>query len=342
MSTVNIYNYEAILLDFAEGRLSAAQTNELFDFLAAHPELQDDFDAALAMTTLEDDEALTFSRKEDLLQNDNADFLQNLIIAEVEGVADRNEKLELEAALKTQPNLENELSIFEKLKFEADTTFAFSRKEALIQPVVVRFSTWVYSVSFSAAAVLLLFLVINGMDFKTNPNYTGVKLDKFDTLMPDQLIDVTPKEQLVAKDNSALPLKKRIQKQRKTTTNQTENYTAATENRTIQDYKALAINHAQNLNLIIDSELVALEIEIPAPKSTEKPERYVTSFLDEIAAQSTRIQTTYGFAGDVVEKVKNMAGDFNKYDEVELKFWGMHTTIRKPSWMKWRRTNDKL
>jgi hypothetical protein len=45
MSKINIHNYEAFFLDFAEGNLSATDSKELEAFLALHPELRDELEA---------------------------------------------------------------------------------------------------------------------------------------------------------------------------------------------------------------------------------------------------------------------------------------------------------
>ncbi len=340
MNTVSIYNYEAVLLDFTEGRLSSAETNALFDFLAAHPELQDDFDAALAMTTLEEDVSIGFSKKNALLKDDATDALQNLIIASVEGVANPSEERALESMLQANPKLAQEIRVFEHMKLEADETLTFAGKNKLIQPVVVPISTWIFRTTFAAAAVWLLFIIFNQnvgiQESDTLAKWQLKPLSLGDKVQSDLTQDVFQVAENFTKSSAPQVVQPQNTLNKSTSGNSIRIELA--ENR--EFFQNLNPRVASSLDMADESALAHVNPEEFIPQSGK--EKYVTSFLEELAAQSTRVQATYGFAEDLAGKVKSLAEDFRTYDELEIKIWGMHTTIRKPSWMKWRRSIDKL
>ena len=60
MSRINHNNYEAFMLDMAEGVITPADREELLLFLAQNPHLEQDLDG-IAFATL-DDEGIYFSR----------------------------------------------------------------------------------------------------------------------------------------------------------------------------------------------------------------------------------------------------------------------------------------
>jgi hypothetical protein len=55
MNRINFSNYEAWLLDYAEGNLSAEDTAELLLFMEQHPELQTDVDNLMEFTLPSDE-----------------------------------------------------------------------------------------------------------------------------------------------------------------------------------------------------------------------------------------------------------------------------------------------
>jgi len=357
MSTINKYNYEAVLLDFAEGRLSAKETNDLFDFLAAHPELQEDFDAALEIISLEDAADVSFSKKMDLLQDETLDFQQTLIIANLEGVANQDETQQLEVLKKDHPRVEKEIAIFSKLKMEADEQLVFSRKEALMQENTVRFSAWLYRTTYAAAAVLLLFILVNALSPSQTGDFTELAQSKLNQLNQNIAKD---DNQNKAVDNPTPQLDEPFYAEK---TAPGQGQSNATKQRTVPaivvpNDNNLAANDTKNREIIETFELLpireasALEhqnkVQLAVfsapelePTKSEKEQKFNSGLLNYLAEQSPRIESTYGFAGEVSDKLKSFTGDFQNVDEIELKFWGMRTTIRKPSWMKWRRQNVK-
>ena len=346
MSTVNKYNYEAVLLDFAEGRLSSKETNDLFQFLAAHPELQEDFDAALEMISLDEDADFSFSKKNELLQDESYDDQQNLIIAHVEGASNQEETEQLEALRNSDATVEKEIAVFSKLKMEADGQVIFSRKEVLLQEKTVRFSAWLYRTTYAAAAIFLLFLMVTALNQSQKIDFTEMAKAKVKQLnqnkneLPFQAVDEPWVAEDVKLDDTVKPSRKVYATQDQYAL--PENHVASNnpiEVKREEKFDYLPVRQANSLEKTYEAQLAT--ISESEPDKLEQKEKFNSGLLDYLANESPLIQNSYGFAGDLSDKIKSFTGDIQRVDELELKFWGMRTTIRKPSWMKWRRQKVK-
>ena len=335
MSTVNKYNYEAVLLDFAEGRLSASETDALFDFLAAHPELQEDFDAALQLFSIPEDEMPAFSAKNALLQDENLDAKQNLIIAQLENVATDKESQKLQDLLKDDPITQKEYAIFSKMKLEEDERIVFAGKTGLIQTVSISYAVWMYRATYAAAAVILLLLAINGLDFRGNSHEFGlasnvlpkwklpVKIDPIPSL-------IEPKE-FIQEKSGAQKDKQRLNPGDDSNNFGVEQYAS---NDTYTPIQAMAPRDIQLGDLSTGAELAEY-----VPVVFDEPSDFIASpnFMERIANESNAIGFGYGFAENMVKKAKLSIKEYSENDYIDLRFWKVHTQIRKPSWMKWNR-----
>jgi hypothetical protein len=122
------------------------------------------------------------------------------------------------------------------------------------------------------------------------------------------------------------------------------NELATNENldREIKDtFEFLPIRNAAALDYTVESQLAVIAAPIMEPTPQETEVKFNSGLFDYLAEQSPRLQTSYSFAEDLSSKLKSFTGDFQNVDEIELKIWGMRTSIRKPSWMKWRRQQVK-
>jgi hypothetical protein len=132
MNRINFNNYEAWLLDYTEGNLSAEDTAELLLFLEQHPELQMDVDNLMEFT-LPSDEIISADFKH-RLHKDEADFkehFESLCIAFYDKsitAADRNE---LESILKQNPHWTKEFNAFEHTYIKQESDLEFSAKSSL-------------------------------------------------------------------------------------------------------------------------------------------------------------------------------------------------------------------
>jgi hypothetical protein len=325
MSTVNKYNYEAVLLDFAEGRLSASETDALFDFLAAHPELQEDFDTAMEMFSLKEDEAPVFSAKNALLQDETLDAKQNLIIAQLENVASAEETHSLHALLQNDKTTLLEYGIFSKMKFEADEAIEFSRKEDLIQTVSISYTTYVFRVTYAAAAAVLIFLAFNGIITSNKNTEYGLAigmLPKFE--WPEKSMKTIESQMVIQPEHRTKQPK--VQGVFEKPLKPIENLLAF---EVIEPLEVLSATELRDKN---DNGAIA-DLKPLKHVSPEKSDQ-IPSLMDRISNESNAFNVTYGLAETVGKKLKTVREDYAHKDYIEIKIWKVHTQIRKPSWIK--------
>jgi hypothetical protein len=132
MNRINFSNYEAWLLDYAEGNLSAEDTAELLLFLEQHPELQTDVDNLMEFT-LPSDEIISADFKH-RLHKDEADFkerFESLCVAFYDKTITAAEKNELDSILKQNPYWTKEFIAFEHTYIKQESDLEFSAKSSL-------------------------------------------------------------------------------------------------------------------------------------------------------------------------------------------------------------------
>lgn len=134
MNSINLENYEAFLLDYAEGNLSAELSAELMLFLAQHPELSVDLEGLSEFRLSADDhpEASNFShlKKSEL---GLSEALDKLLFARMEGAADAAIEAEIARILKLEPKLERHYRAFMQTRLSVDVDQILPNKQALYQ-----------------------------------------------------------------------------------------------------------------------------------------------------------------------------------------------------------------
>jgi hypothetical protein len=132
MNRINFSNYEAWLLDYAEGNLSAEDTAELLLFMEQHPELQTDVDNLMEFT-LPSDEIISADFKH-RLHKDEAAFkerFESLCVAFYDKTISAAEKNELEYILKQNPHWTKDFNAFEHTYIKQECDLEFSAKSSL-------------------------------------------------------------------------------------------------------------------------------------------------------------------------------------------------------------------
>ena len=132
MNRINFNNYEAWLLDYAEGNLSAEDTAELLLFMEQHPELQTDVDNLMEFT-LPSDEIISADFKH-RLHKDEAAFkerFESLCIAFYDKAITAAEKNELDFILKQNPHWTKEFHAFAHTYIHQESDVEFTAKSAL-------------------------------------------------------------------------------------------------------------------------------------------------------------------------------------------------------------------
>jgi hypothetical protein len=144
MSQIDKHNYEAWLLDAAEGRLSAAAMAELETFLAKHPEI--DIQSLDALPVLEPE---TFAFDNNLLKD------EHVCIEYVEGLLTASQQ----TAVENEPTLATALALYKATRLTPEASELFPDKKFLLkEPKVVLF--FQPRLLRAAAAVLVIGFLI--------------------------------------------------------------------------------------------------------------------------------------------------------------------------------------
>jgi hypothetical protein len=132
MNRINFSNYEAWLLDYAEGNLPAEDTADLLLFMEQHPELQTDVDNLMEFI-LPSDEIISADFKQQLHKNDAAfkEHFENLCIAFYDKKITAAEKNELESILKQNPHWIKEFKAFAHVYIQQESDVEFTAKSPL-------------------------------------------------------------------------------------------------------------------------------------------------------------------------------------------------------------------
>lgn len=155
---IHLNNYEAILLDYLDGRLNADEVAEVLLFLEQHPQIKEAFEGLDEVHI--DQEAYPspdFSALKKPEFPEHSEALQHLLIAELEGDLSPVSAQELEVNLKRYPQLEAERQVYASTRVQPDTAVVYPFKNELRKPVplVVWSRTWT-----RIAAVLIAVLLI--------------------------------------------------------------------------------------------------------------------------------------------------------------------------------------
>jgi hypothetical protein len=125
---INSTNYEAWLLDFAEGRLSSSEVELLHAFAKSHPELNIDLQD-LELFYFESDTEQAFDIKANLKKGDLSIESADEIL--FEAIEDETQLNKAEQLLLDYPNLVLDFEAYKKTKLQADLDIVFTNKIGL-------------------------------------------------------------------------------------------------------------------------------------------------------------------------------------------------------------------
>lgn len=154
MNAININNYEAWLLDFAEGNLSEEQQIELELFIIQHPELNINL-SELLLLNIEANDVL-FHDKQALKKSESDLVSETNLVAYIENQLSDEGKQTIDKSCANNKALAKELKLYQNTITHADATIIFPDKNKLKRQTKViwfNFSATQYSI---AASVLLL------------------------------------------------------------------------------------------------------------------------------------------------------------------------------------------
>lgn len=155
MSNIDRHNYEAFLLDYLEQNLSPNMVVELMVFLEQHPDLKQELDELQAFEVLEPT-SLPFDNKATLKK----DALDNLMIAEIEGINTPQESKTLKQILKADKTAKNDFQLFKQTKLKSKKVI-FKDKPSLKKEAAIIPLKWF---KHAAAAVIVMTILIQGID----------------------------------------------------------------------------------------------------------------------------------------------------------------------------------
>lgn len=160
MTGITIHNYEAYLLDLAEGNLSEEHQLELELFLIQHPELNCELDEQISTRLIS--EEILFDSKSSLKKHNKDLINDEQLISYIEHLTNEQESAFVELSCTNNPELVHELKLYKATIVEADKTILFNYKDELKkQPKFIWFNlASIEIVSIAASLVLIIGLIV--------------------------------------------------------------------------------------------------------------------------------------------------------------------------------------
>lgn len=190
-------NYEAFILDYYEGRLSAEATAELMLFLESHPECKEAFEDFESTPSLTNEE-ITFSEKNTFKKTilGSEDF-----IGYIENTISELEKEKIENAIKEYPGYQKELLLYKKTILTPEQII-FTEKKSLKRETKKVIPLYYY-VSAAASVVLLISLFFL-LDNNDKPPLATKNNSRNDTVLSSSPKNVHPANSEIALNNDSV------------------------------------------------------------------------------------------------------------------------------------------
>lgn len=339
MSLINKNNYEAFLLDYMEQNLSADMVAELMLFFEQNPDLKHELEELGEVALPIED--IVFEGKDDLKK----EVLENLMIAELEGLNTSAESNELQEAIKEDKENEKAFLLYQKTILNP-ATVVFEYKESLKRErKIIPLYWW----ATSAAAILIAFFLVRNMNNegiqKIQNNFADKKELEVKTI--ENSIDSLDKEQpifieeellnnntiQVAEEKKSAPLKVKEKKVIPIINNEPEieNNNLVGEGTTINKKDSITILPtiyeeevllAEN-NIQIEKEVKGEPLSIgqflkkeaqkkvlkdETPESNKKTEIMVVDLLAKVAGKNARVDKTKNDEDETEQYALNIGG----------------------------------
>lgn len=192
------HNYEAVFIDYIDGKLSAAEEAELRVFLEQNSDLAQELDSIRGVML--EAEPKEYAFKENLKKIDHIEIgidkrFEYLCIADFEGDISKSEREELKSQLQSNPNKISSHLLYQKLKLEPDKSQIFSYKSSIKRVGITNISVRTFIRATSIAASLgLLFGIVTL--FRLEPMVELTQVAIVETNPIDQLSQETIAESL--------------------------------------------------------------------------------------------------------------------------------------------------
>jgi hypothetical protein len=170
MSLITKNNYEAYLLDYVEGHLSASLIAELVLFFEKNPQFKEDLEAfeiyELLPPEVELSDKSPLKKEEELIHFAN---YEDFFIAEMEGLNSPEVSEEVHSFLAANPNIKKEFNTYQKAQLLAPEII-FEDKKTLLKKETKVFP--LYWWASSAAAAILIVFWFNGFNGTSERQYS--------------------------------------------------------------------------------------------------------------------------------------------------------------------------
>ncbi len=151
-------NYELIFIDYVEGKLSAAQKEELYLFLDSNQDLKEEFEIFTSIDIPFEDLTTTYPDKAGLKKNGTTTVSAEQLIAYYENDLSSEEKTRIEKILLTDKKAAVEFERIQKSKMIGDSQIIFVNKNSLKKGGVLLNINPAFKRSVAVAASLLLLI----------------------------------------------------------------------------------------------------------------------------------------------------------------------------------------
>lgn len=317
MSNINRHNYEAFLLDYLEQNLSPNMVAELMVFLEQNPDLKEEFDELQAFEVLEPTSVL-FDNKVMLKK----EALDNLMIAEIEGINTSQETKTLKNILKADKIAKNDFMLFQQTKLKAKKII-FEDKNALKKEAVIIPLRWFKN---AAAAVIVMTILIQGID-------DGSTVENQFQMATFNPMPIT-KEVFTIKETTHKPTTSTTQPIKLKSKKVVEENTTTTPDEKLNTTERLAVNHIEEKDsIVILPTVLKKEEKVLANNIKEQtPVLTIGGFLKKEASKKILQEETTNtkqsleiVVADLAAKVAGKKGGMkkNKNDEGEVKEYAL-------------------
>lgn len=317
MSNINRHNYEAFLLDYLEQNLSPNMVAELMVFLEQNSDLKEEFDELQAFEVLEPT-SVPFDNKATLKK----DALDNLMIAEIEGINTSQETKTLKHILKADKTAKNDFTLFQQTKLKAKKIIFEDKNTLKKEADIIPLKWW----TNAAAAVLIMAFLIQGLD-------EGSTVDNQFQMATFNPVPIT-KEVFTIKETTHKPTTLTTQPIKLKSKKVVEENTTTTPDEKLHTTEQLAVNHIiEKDSIVILPTVLKKEEKVLANNTKEQtPVLTIGGFLKKEATKKILQEETTNtkqpleiVVADLAAKVAGKKGGMkkNKNDEGEVKEYAL-------------------
>ena len=172
---INKTNYEAYILDYYEGNLSAERVAELMLFLEQNPSIKEEFEEFESDITITPATGIQFANKANLKKpvltkvgNITSENYEEYIIADLDNELHEDEKSQLEKFIKTNPEAGKDYSLYKHTFLEPDKNIVFTGKKKLKQSIPLFGSKKTRKRIYHSFAIAASITILIGLFFFNN------------------------------------------------------------------------------------------------------------------------------------------------------------------------------